>query len=85
MHDDDQYRERSTPPRISSWTCGHVRKTRLVSFRVKLVSYSERNRPVETLRMCYEAGPTGYALYWELTKLGVRCEVVAFAGAGQGR
>ena len=22
------------------------------------------------VRYCYEAGPTGYALYWELTKLG---------------
>jgi transposase len=26
---------------------------------------------------CYEAGPTGYALYWQLTSLGVMCEVVA--------
>jgi hypothetical protein len=29
------------------------------------------------LRACYEAGPTGYALYWQLAKLGVECEVVA--------
>jgi transposase len=33
--------------------------------------------PVEELRFCYKAGPTGYALYWQLTALGVRCEVVA--------
>jgi transposase len=33
--------------------------------------------PLEHLRVCYEAGPTGYALYWQLTALGVRCEVVA--------
>jgi transposase len=33
--------------------------------------------PTETLRVCYEAGPTGYVLYWQLTRLGVRCEVVA--------
>ena len=26
---------------------------------------------------CYEAGPTGYALYWQLTRLGKRCEVIA--------
>jgi transposase len=26
---------------------------------------------------CYEAGPTGYTLYWQLTKLGIACEVVA--------
>jgi len=30
-----------------------------------------------TLRVCYEAGPTGYVLYWQLTQLGVHCEVVA--------
>jgi transposase len=29
------------------------------------------------LRACYEAGPTGYALYWQLTQLGVKCEVIA--------
>lgn len=32
---------------------------------------------VANLRVCYEAGPTGYVLYWQLTKLGVHCEVVA--------
>src|SRR5262245_9983031 len=26
---------------------------------------------------CYEAGPTGYVVYWQLTQLGVECEVVA--------
>jgi hypothetical protein len=26
--------------------------------------------PVEELRFCYEAGPTGYALYWQLTRIG---------------
>jgi len=29
------------------------------------------------LRVCYEAGPTGYALYWQLAALGVACEVIA--------
>ena len=33
--------------------------------------------PVEHLRACYEAGPTGYVLYWQLTQLGVACEVIA--------
>jgi len=33
--------------------------------------------PAEQLRACYEAGPTGYVLYWQLTGLGVQCEVVA--------
>ena len=33
--------------------------------------------PVEELEFCYEAGPTGYALYWQLTRMGAQCEVVA--------
>jgi transposase len=33
--------------------------------------------PPEQLRACYEAGPTGYVLYWQLTALGVKCDVVA--------
>jgi transposase len=33
--------------------------------------------PVEQLRFCYEAGPTGYVLYWQLTRMGAKCEVVA--------
>jgi transposase len=31
----------------------------------------------EQLRVCYEAGPTGYVLYWQLSELGVKCEVIA--------
>ena len=33
--------------------------------------------PPEQLRVCYEAGPTGYVVYWQLTALGVKCAVVA--------
>jgi transposase len=33
--------------------------------------------PVQQLKACYEAGPTGYVLYWQLSALGVACEVVA--------
>ena len=33
--------------------------------------------PADRLRVCYEAGPTGYVLYWQLTALGVPCAVVA--------
>jgi transposase len=33
--------------------------------------------PVQHLKVCYEAGPTGYVLYWQLTQLGVACEVIA--------
>ena len=31
----------------------------------------------KSLRVCYEAGPTGYALYWQLNKMGLACEVIA--------
>lgn len=31
----------------------------------------------DSWKVCYEAGPTGYVLYWQLTQLGVHCDVVA--------
>ena len=37
----------------------------------------KRLGPVEQLRACYEAGPCGYVLYWQLAQLGVACQVVA--------
>jgi len=41
--------------------------------------------PGGKLKCCYEAGPTGYVLYWQLTQLGVAREVIVpSAGAGQG-
>ena len=33
--------------------------------------------PADALRVCYEAGPTGYVLYWHLVGLGVHCDVIA--------
>src|SRR5262249_10474728 len=30
-----------------------------------------------SIRVCYKAGPTGFALYWSLTQLGVHCDVIA--------
>jgi len=32
---------------------------------------------VKHVKVCYEAGPTGYVLYWQLTALGVHCDVIA--------
>lgn len=37
----------------------------------------KRLGPASRLRVCYEAGPTGYVLYWQLTGLGVHCDVIA--------
>jgi len=31
----------------------------------------------QQLRACYEAGPTGFVLYWQLMQLGVECAVIA--------
>jgi transposase len=33
--------------------------------------------PARSLRVCYEAGPCGYTLYWQLTELDVHCAVIA--------
>jgi len=33
--------------------------------------------PPEQLRACYEAGPTGYGVYWQLAGWGIPCTVVA--------
>jgi transposase len=30
-----------------------------------------------TLQVCYEAGPTGFGLYWQLHEMGIDCTVVA--------
>lgn len=37
----------------------------------------KRLGPAERLRVCYEAGPHGYSLYWQLTRMGVHCDVIA--------
>jgi len=31
----------------------------------------------DELHCCYEAGPTGYVLYWQLVRMGIECTVVA--------
>ena len=57
---------------------GEVRSVGVIPNRAESVSRLIRKLGErQQLRVCYEAGPTGYALYWELTQLGVKCEVVA--------
>lgn len=57
---------------------GEVRSLGTVPNRLESVrKLVKRLEPISTVRVCYEAGPTGYALYWQLTELGVKCEVVA--------
>jgi transposase len=57
---------------------GEVRSLGTVPNRPESISrlVKKLGKP-EQLQVCYEAGPTGYVLYWQLTQLGVKCEVVA--------
>jgi transposase len=57
---------------------GEVRSIGVIANRAESVRKLVRKLgPAEELRACYEAGPTGYVLYWQLTELGVECAVVA--------
>jgi transposase len=57
---------------------GEVRSLGVIANRAESVrKLIKKLGLVERLRACYEAGPTGYVLYWQLTELGVECAVVA--------
>src|SRR5258707_6894641 len=57
---------------------GEMRSLRMITNREESVGkLVKKLGPVEQLRFCYEAGPTGYVLYWQLTKMGAACAVVA--------
>ena len=57
---------------------GEVRPLGTIPNRVESVRrLVKKLGPPGNLRVCYEAGPTGYVLYWQLTELNVACEVVA--------
>ena len=57
---------------------GEVRSCGVIPNRLESIRKMIRKlEPTGTLRCCYEAGPTGYVLYWQLTQMGVACEVIA--------
>jgi hypothetical protein len=57
---------------------GEVRSLGMIPNRLESVGeLLKKLGPVEKLRACYEAGSTGYVLYWQLAELGVQCEVIA--------
>lgn len=57
---------------------GEVRSVGVIANRSESIrKLVKKLGPVERLKICYEAGPTGYVLYWQLAELGVKCEVVA--------
>lgn len=59
-------------------TGGEVRSLGVIPNRLESVrKLVHKLGPVQHLRTCYEAGPTGYVLYWQLTQLGVQCQVIA--------
>ena len=59
-------------------SAGEVRDFGTIANRPEAVRRLVRTLgPVDELRVCYEAGPTGYGLYWQLLGLGVHCDVVA--------
>jgi hypothetical protein len=62
-----------------------AKNTRFVGLDVHAKTLSRLPRDAEKCKRgdcwarwaCYEAGPTGYALYWKLTAMGIACEVIA--------
>ena len=57
---------------------GEVRSLGTITNRAESVrKLVKKLGPVAQLKACYEAGPTGYVLYWQLAELGVACEVIA--------
>jgi len=57
---------------------GEIRSLGMIANREESIrKLVKKLGPAEELRFCYEAGPTGYPLYWQLTRMGAKCEVVA--------
>jgi transposase len=57
---------------------GEVRSLGMIANREESIrKFIKKLGPAEQLRACYEAGPTGFVLYWQLAQLGVECAVVA--------
>ena len=51
---------------------GEVRSLETIANREESIRKLVRKLgPPEHLRACYEAGPTGFVLYWQLAQLGV--------------
>ena len=57
---------------------GEVRSLGTIANREDSIrKFIKKLGPAEQVRACYEAGPTGFVLYWQLTQLGVDCIIVA--------
>jgi len=57
---------------------GEVRSLGTIAYREESIrKFIRKLGPPEQLRACYEAGPTGFVLYWQLVQMGIECAVVA--------
>lgn len=56
---------------------GEVRSLGIIANEPAAVRKLFQKLGKKDIRACYEAGPTGFALYWQLAELGVECEVIA--------
>lgn len=57
---------------------GEVRSIGIIPNRPEAVRRLVRKLgEAEGLHACYEAGACGFVIYWQLTELGVRCDVIA--------
>jgi transposase len=57
---------------------GEVRSLGMIANREDSIrKFIKKLGSPEQLRACYEAGPAGFVLYWQLTQLGVECAVIA--------
>jgi transposase len=57
---------------------GEVRSLGMIANREDSIrKFIKKLGSPEQLRACYEAGPTGFVLYWQLAQLGVECAVIA--------
>ena len=56
---------------------GSQRALRMASSATPLLNYVRKHYAGQRVAFAYEAGPTGYVLYWQLTQLGVECQVIA--------
>jgi transposase len=56
---------------------GEVRQLGIIPNELVAIRKLFQKFGTKKLKVCYEAGPTGFTLYWQLTQLGVDCEVIA--------
>ena len=66
---------------------GEVRSLGTIPNQVEFPQDLKNFGSAEKLRACYDAGPAGYVVHWQLAELGIQCEIVdsgTHSGTGQG-